>query len=63
LGAIKMTAAQVNMALEVVDEKRGKAIEEAARQVMDGELDDHFVVDIFQTGSGTSTNMNANEVI
>jgi fumarate hydratase class II len=63
LGAIKMTAAQVNMKLEVVDERRGKAIEEAARQVMDGELDDHFVVDIFQTGSGTSTNMNANEVI
>ncbi|UCC72875.1 MAG: class II fumarate hydratase [Gemmatimonadota bacterium] len=63
LGAIKMVAAQVNMALDVVDEKRGKAIEQAARQVMDGELDDHFVVDIFQTGSGTSTNMNANEVI
>jgi fumarate hydratase class II len=63
LGAIKMTAAQVNMKLDVVDERRGKAIEDAARQVMDGELDDHFVVDIFQTGSGTSTNMNANEVI
>jgi fumarate hydratase class II len=63
LGAIKMTAAQVNMALDVVDEKRGVAIEKAARLVMDGELDDHFVVDIFQTGSGTSTNMNANEVI
>jgi fumarate hydratase class II len=63
LGAIKMTAAQVNMALEVVDERRGKAIEQAARQVMEGELDDHFVLDIFQTGSGTSTNMNANEVI
>jgi fumarate hydratase class II len=63
LGAIKMTAAQVNIKLDVVDERRGKAIEEAARQVMDGQLDDHFVVDIFQTGSGTSTNMNANEVI
>ncbi len=63
LGAIKMTAAQVNMALKVVDERRGKAIEKAAREVMDGSLDDQFVVDIFQTGSGTSTNMNANEVI
>ncbi len=63
LGAIKMVGAQVNIKLDVVDERRGKAIEEAARQVMDGELDDHFVVDIFQTGSGTSTNMNANEVI
>jgi fumarate hydratase class II len=63
LGAIKMVAAQVNIKLDVVDERRGKAIEQAARQVMDGELDDHFVVDIFQTGSGTSTNMNANEVI
>jgi fumarate hydratase class II len=63
LGAIKMTAARVNMALEVVDEPRGKAIEEAAREVMEGKLDDQFVVDIFQTGSGTSTNMNANEVI
>ncbi|MGD8869129.1 MAG: class II fumarate hydratase [Gemmatimonadales bacterium] len=63
LGAIKMTAARVNMALEVVDDPRGKAIEEAAREVMEGKLDDQFVVDIFQTGSGTSTNMNANEVI
>jgi len=63
LGAIKMTAAQVNMALGVVDERRGKAIEAAAREVMEGKLDGQFVVDIFQTGSGTSTNMNANEVI
>jgi fumarate hydratase class II len=63
LGAIKMTAAQVNISLGVVDERRGKAIEQAAREVMDGKLDDQFVVDIFQTGSGTSTNMNANEVI
>ncbi len=63
LGAIKMTAAQVNMALEVLESKTGKAIEQAAREVMEGELDAEFVVDIFQTGSGTSTNMNANEVI
>ncbi len=63
LGAIKMTAAQVNMALGILDERLGVAIERAAREVMDGALDDQFVVDIFQTGSGTSTNMNANEVI
>jgi fumarate hydratase class II len=63
LGAIKMTAAQVNMALGNLDERLGKAIEQAAREVMEGTLDDQFVVDIFQTGSGTSTNMNANEVI
>ena len=63
LGAIKMTAAQVNLSLGLLDEKKAKAIEQAAREVMDGDLDDQFVVDIFQTGSGTSTNMNANEVI
>jgi fumarate hydratase class II len=63
LGAIKMTAARINMSLEELDEKKGKAIEAAAREVMEGELDDQFVLDIFQTGSGTSTNMNANEVI
>ncbi len=63
LGAIKMTAAQVNMALGLLDERIGTAIERAAREVMEGGLDDQFVVDIFQTGSGTSTNMNANEVI
>jgi fumarate hydratase class II len=63
LGAIKMVAAKVNTALDVVDERRAKAIEQAAKEVMDGDLDDQFVVDIFQTGSGTSTNMNANEVI
>jgi len=63
IGAIKMTAAQVNMGLDELDERRGKAIERAAREVMDGKLDGQFVLDIFQTGSGTSTNMNANEVI
>ena len=63
LGAIKMTAAQVNMGLGVLDDRIGKAVEQAAREVMDGQWDDQFVVDIFQTGSGTSTNMNANEVI
>jgi fumarate hydratase class II len=63
LGAIKMTAAQVNMSLGVLDKRLGAAIEQAATEAMDGKLDDQFVVDIFQTGSGTSTNMNANEVI
>ncbi len=63
LGAIKMTAAQVNVALKGLDERIGGAIEKAAREVMEGEHDDQFVLDIFQTGSGTSTNMNANEVI
>jgi fumarate hydratase class II len=63
LGAIKMTAAQVNMGLKLLDERLGKAVERAAREVMEAELDDQFVVDIYQTGSGTSTNMNANEVI
>jgi fumarate hydratase class II len=63
LGAIKMTAARVNMALGLLDERLGRAIEQAAGEVMDGKWDDQFVVDIFQTGSGTSTNMNANEVI
>jgi fumarate hydratase class II len=63
LGAIKMTAAQVNVELGVVDERLGVAIEQAAKEVMDGKWDDQFVVDIFQTGSGTSTNMNSNEVI
>jgi len=63
LGAIKMTAAQVNMGLKLLDERLGKAVEQAAREVMESELDDQFVLDIYQTGSGTSTNMNANEVI
>ncbi len=63
LGAIKMVSAQVNMGLEKLDSRLGEAIEKAARQVMDGKLDEHFPLDIFQTGSGTSTNMNANEVI
>jgi fumarate hydratase class II len=63
LGAIKMTAAQVNMSLGHLEKRLGKVIEQAAKEVMDGDLDDQFVVDIFQTGSGTSTNMNANEVI
>ncbi len=63
LGVIKRAAAEVNEQLGLLDAKRAGAIRAAAQEVMDGDLDDHFVLDIFQTGSGTSTNMNANEVI
>jgi len=63
VGLIKLAAAEVNHALGLLDEKRLGWISAAAREVIDGKLDDHFVLDVFQTGSGTSTNMNANEVI
>src|SRR5512135_989114 len=63
LGQIKQAAAQVNEALGTVDVQVAEAIVSAAQEVIDGKLDKHFVLDIFQTGSGTSTNMNANEVI
>jgi len=63
MGAIKYAAAEVNLELGNLDERRAKAIMQAADEVMEGKLDDQFVVDIFQTGSGTSTNMNTNEVI
>lgn len=63
IGLIKQAAAQVNRELGLLEPKIAKAIEQAAQEVIDGHLDQHFVVDIFQTGSGTSTNMNTNEVI
>ncbi|MHB1158838.1 MAG: class II fumarate hydratase [Chloroflexota bacterium] len=63
LGLIKMAAAETNVELGLLDTRLGKAIAQAAREVAEGKLDDQFAVDIFQTGSGTSTNMNANEVI
>ncbi len=63
LGRIKAAAARANIQLKLLDEHRGRAIERAALEVADGRLDAEFVVDVFQTGSGTSTNMNANEVI
>jgi len=63
LGLIKLAAAETNMELGLLDRERGEAIVQAAREVVEGKLDDQFVLDIFQTGSGTSTNMNANEVI
>jgi fumarate hydratase class II len=63
LGQIKLAAAQVNAELGLVPQEIAHAIEQAAQEVVDGRFDDQFVIDIFQTGSGTSTNMNANEVI
>src|SRR5215468_10756126 len=63
MGLIKLSAARANMDLGLLDSKIGRAIVQAAQEVVDGTLDEHFVVDIFQTGSGTSTNMNTNEVI
>jgi len=63
LGIIKLAAATTNEELRLLDTKVAAAIRKAAAEVMEGKLDKEFVVDIFQTGSGTSTNMNANEVI
>ncbi|TMJ02640.1 MAG: aspartate ammonia-lyase, partial [Bacillati bacterium ANGP1] len=63
LGLIKRAAAELNMDLGLLERPVGTAIVTAATEVADGRLDDQFVLDIFQTGSGTSTNMNANEVI
>ncbi len=63
LALIKLAAARVNAELGLLEPRIAEAIEQAAREVADGKLDEHFVLDIFQTGSGTSTNMNANEVI
>jgi len=63
LGMIKQRAAQINLELGLLHRERAMAIMEAAEEMILGELDAHFVLDIFQTGSGTSTNMNANEVI
>ncbi|MGP8248686.1 MAG: lyase family protein, partial [Candidatus Dormibacteria bacterium] len=63
IGDIKREAARVNAELGLLSPELGTAIAEAADQVSRGDLDDQFVVDIFQTGSGTSSNMNANEVI
>ena len=63
LGLIKATAAEVNAGLGLLDATVAHAIHLAGLEVADGKWDDHFPLDIFQTGSGTSTNMNANEVI
>src|SRR3954471_20584805 len=63
LARIKGAAAQVNADLGVLEADRAKAIATAAAHVADGGYDDQFPIDVFQTGSGTSSNMNANEVI
>ena len=63
LGIIKWAAAQANHDLGLLDAERSAMIVQAAEEVVEGKLDDHFPLDIFQTGSGTSTNTNANEVI
>ena len=63
LGLVKAAAAETNRAIGVIEADKADAIVAAAEEVMDGRYDEQFVVDIFQTGSGTSTNMNANEII
>jgi fumarate hydratase class II len=63
LGFIKASAARANHELKLLDDKMTSAIEQAALAVAEGAYDAHFPIDVFQTGSGTSTNMNANEVI
>ncbi len=63
LGLIKGSAASVNLGLSLISAEQAEAIGRAAEEVIEGVHDDQFVVDIFQTGSGTSTNMNVNEVI
>jgi fumarate hydratase class II len=63
LGVVKRAAAEVNMALGRLDPELGKAIVAAAEEVSEGKLDEHFPLSVWQTGSGTQSNMNANEVI
>lgn len=63
LGAIKLAAARINMAEGRLDEKIGRAMEQAATEVFEGRFDDNFPLVVWQTGSGTQSNMNANEVI
>ncbi|MGS1093203.1 class II fumarate hydratase [Aquamicrobium terrae] len=63
LGIVKRAAAEANMELGKLDPKLGAAIIEAAQEVIDGKLDEHFPLVVWQTGSGTQSNMNANEVI
>ncbi|MDP9353685.1 MAG: lyase family protein, partial [Chloroflexota bacterium] len=63
LGLVKLAAARVNRALGLLDPAIADAVEQAAQQVVDGAHDGEFPIDVFQTGSGTSSNMNANEVI
>src|SRR4030088_1525651 len=63
LGIVKLAAAETNRELGLLDQRRARAIIRAAREVIDGKFDDHFPLVVWQTGSGTQTNMNLNEVI
>jgi fumarate hydratase class II len=63
LGIVKLAAAETNRELGLLDARRASAIARAAREVIEGRLDDHFPLVVWQTGSGTQTNMNLNEVI
>src|SRR5262245_25595352 len=63
IGLIKLAATQVNRELGLLEERLAEPIIRAAQEVVDGKFDTDFAIDIYQTGSGTSTNMNANEVI
>jgi fumarate hydratase class II len=63
LGIVKRAAAETNMALGLLDKTIGETIVKAAQEVIDGKLNDHFPLSVWQTGSGTQSNMNANEVI
>src|SRR5476651_1912834 len=63
LGIVKLASAETNRELGLLDARRARAMIRAAREVIDGELDDHFPLVVWQTGSGTQTNMNLNEVI
>jgi fumarate hydratase class II len=63
LGIVKRAAAEVNRGLGSLDKRRAGAIVKAAQEVIDGKLDDHFPLPVWQTGSGTQTNMNVNEVV
>src|ERR1700719_2424160 len=63
LGIVKLAAAETNRELGLLDQRRARAIARAAREVIDGKFDDHFPLVVWQTGSGTQSNMNLNEVI
>src|SRR5947209_16583998 len=63
LGIVKLAGAQTNRELGLLDQRLADAIADAAREVIEGKLDDHFPLVVWQTGSGTQTNMNLNEVI
>ena len=59
--AVKRVAAETNRALGLLDARRAKAIVQAGQEILDGKLDAHFPLSVYQTGSGTQTNMNVNE--